>query len=64
MRLSRFRVKVLRESKPVVPSDYEAETGVRWRAVFTDVPDDGNCLMHAVWKASPTFFRSLRPLCT
>jgi len=36
--------------EPVLPADYETETGVLWKAVFTDVPDDGNCLMHAVWK--------------
>jgi len=28
---------------------FELETGVTWEDTFTDVPDDGNCLMHAFW---------------
>jgi len=27
----------------------ESETGILWDDSFTNVPDDGNCLMHAFW---------------
>ena len=34
---------------PLDPAAFEEETQIRWKSCFTDVPDDGNCLMHAVW---------------
>jgi hypothetical protein len=41
----------------VRPQDYEAATGILWNAEFTDVPDDGNCLLSA-------FLMGLRSLIT
>jgi hypothetical protein len=44
-------------------AEYERETGVSWTSYFTDVPDDGNCLMHAVWlglKTLLSFYPSLK----
>ncbi len=38
-------------------SDFEAATGIKWRSCFTDVPDDGNCLMHAVWLGLTTLLK-------
>lgn len=29
------------------PQEYEAATGILWKSEFTDVPDDGNCLLTA-----------------
>ncbi len=40
-------------------SDFEAATGIKWRSCFTDVPDDGNCLMHAVWLGLTTLLKVL-----
>lgn len=36
---------------PVPPAEYEAATGMSWQSTWHDVPDDGNCLLHAVWLA-------------
>eukprot|EP00658_Telonema_sp_P-2_P042134 TRINITY_DN30206_c0_g1_i1.p1 TRINITY_DN30206_c0_g1~~TRINITY_DN30206_c0_g1_i1.p1 ORF type:complete len:492 (-),score=104.23 TRINITY_DN30206_c0_g1_i1:11-1486(-) len=35
---------------PIDPGEFEAATGFRWSPDgFTDVPDDGNCMVHAIW---------------
>ena len=34
---------------PLDAAELEFATKIKWRSCFTDVPDDGNCLMHAVW---------------
>jgi hypothetical protein len=31
------------------PAELERETGLAWEDRFTDVPDDGNCMVHAIW---------------
>jgi hypothetical protein len=36
-------------SQGLDPAEYDASTGIRWSSCFTDVPDDGNCMIHAVW---------------
>jgi len=42
---------------PLDPEDFESETKIKWRSCFTDVPDDGNCLMHAVWLGLSTLLK-------
>jgi hypothetical protein len=37
---------------------WQDETKIKWRSSFTDVPDDGNCLMHAVWLGLKTLLQS------
>ncbi len=36
-------------AKGVDAAEFEKSTGILWSSCFTDVPDDGNCLMHAIW---------------
>lgn len=50
-------------AKSVDAAEYERQTGVKWASCFTDVPDDGNCLMHAVWlglKTLLTYYPELK----
>lgn len=41
--------KAARLAMPVDPSILEDKTGIFWSNRFTNVPDDGNCGMHAFW---------------
>jgi len=34
---------------PLDPQSYEQETGIQWEDHFTNVLDDGNCMIHALW---------------
>jgi hypothetical protein len=36
---------------------FEQETKMRWSNVFTDVPDDGNCMMTAFWLGLATLIK-------
>lgn len=39
------------------PAEYETATGIAWNKRFTNVPDDGNCGMHAFWLGLSTLLR-------
>jgi len=36
---------------PIPPAEFEKSTGMAWSEGWTDVPDDGNCMVHAIWQA-------------
>ena len=42
---------------PVDPKLLEDATGILWSNKFTDVPDDGNCGMHAFWLGLKTLLK-------
>lgn len=42
-------VRKARLPQPVPVQLIEEETGFPWETTFTDVPDDGNCMVHAFW---------------
>lgn len=44
-------------SVPIDPLEFERSTGIQWSDRFTNVKDDGNCLMHAVWLGLSTLIR-------
>jgi len=39
----------MERARPRDAAELAAETGVEWETGFTNVPDDGNCMMHAFW---------------
>lgn len=41
--------RISRLPQPVPAERLESDTGLKWEEVFTDVPDDGNCMVHAFW---------------
>ena len=46
---------------PVDPKVLEDATGILWSNKFTDVPDDGNCGMHAFWLGLKTLLKVRGP---
>lgn len=50
----------LRQAAAKQANAMHAPTGIAWDDKFTDVPDDGNCSMHAFWLGLRTLVQLVR----